>query len=154
MFQIHGLEAEPFQHLFQLSDEALKAQNACRRVVDESPGTPCRVSLEDARLGEEVILVNFEHLPVSSPYQSRHAIYVRRNVEQATLDRNEVPQLLRHRLIAVRAFDSDDMMAHAETVAGTDLEPVMQRFLADEAVQYLHLHYANAGCFAARVTRD
>ena len=76
-FQIHALPSEPFSKFFAMSDETLSKLNAKREIVQSCPGTPCRVSLEDARNGETVVLVNYEHLSVASPYKSSHAIFVR-----------------------------------------------------------------------------
>src|SRR5262245_6174613 len=102
-FRITGLPAETFQHLFTLPDDELAKHNAVRRIADDSrPGYPCRVSLTDSRPGDELILVNYEHLPVASPYRMRFAIYVRRGEE--TYDRiNDVPEQLRLRMLAVRS---------------------------------------------------
>jgi hypothetical protein len=81
-FRITGLPAEDFAHLFALSDEELKARGAVRRIADERmPGTPCRVSLTDSQPGDELLLVNYEHHPVDSPYRMRFAIYVRKGEE-------------------------------------------------------------------------
>src|SRR5437588_9566636 len=75
-FRITGLPAENFDHLFALSDAELAAQGAVRR---DAPGAvPCRISLTDATPGEEVILTNYEHHAVDSPYRMRFAIYVRK----------------------------------------------------------------------------
>jgi len=64
-FRIKGLPAERFEHLFRMSDEELKQHGAVRKVADQrDPGYPCRVSLTDSKPNEELILVNFEHLPV------------------------------------------------------------------------------------------
>ena len=77
-FRITGLPAERFDHLFRLSDAELAAQGAVRRIADgRDPGYPCRVSLTDSQPGDELLLVNYEHLPVDSPYRMRFAIYVR-----------------------------------------------------------------------------
>jgi hypothetical protein len=38
--------------------------------VDEFPGFPCRVSLQDAEIGEEVILLPYQHHKTNSPYQA------------------------------------------------------------------------------------
>jgi Protein of unknown function (DUF1203) len=73
-FRITGLPAEPFSPLFSLSDEALKAHGAVRRIADGS--YPCRISLTDSEPGDELLLVNHEHHPVGSPYRMRFAIYV------------------------------------------------------------------------------
>src|ERR1041384_5741173 len=115
-FRITGLPAENFDHLFALSDAELAAQGAVRR---NAPGAvPCRISLTDATPGEEVILANYEHHAVDSPYRMRFAIYVRKG--ETTYDRaDEVPEQLRQRTLAVRAFDSVGMMVERELIEGT-----------------------------------
>jgi Protein of unknown function (DUF1203) len=70
-FRIRGLEARQFDHLFALSDAELAEHGAVRRIA-EGP-RPCRISLSDAKPGDELILVNYEHHPVSSPYRMRFA---------------------------------------------------------------------------------
>ena len=150
-FRISGLPAEPFQHLFALGDAELQRQGAIRRVAEDS-GYPCRISLTDAKAGDEVILVNYEHQDADTPYRSRHAIYVRAG-EQRYQSTGEIPEQLRKRLLSVRAFDARGMMVDADVTDGTALEPVIDRFFGDESVAYLHLHYARPGCYAARVDR-
>ena len=44
---------------------------------ERTPGCPCRISLTDSEPGDELILINYEHHPVSSPYRIRFAIHVR-----------------------------------------------------------------------------
>ena len=74
-FRILGLPAEEFTHLFDLSDFDLAAQGGVRRTVDAK--YPCRVSLTDSQTGEALLLINYEHHPVASPYRMRFAIFVR-----------------------------------------------------------------------------
>jgi hypothetical protein len=152
-FRMTGLPAERFAHLFALSDAELAAQGGVRRIADgRTPGYPCRVSLTDSRPGDELLLVNYEHHAVASPYRMRFAIYVRKGEE--TYDRvGEVPEQLRTRTLAVRAFDADAMMLGWEIVDGRDLEAAIERLLADERAAYLHVHFAAPGCYAARVER-
>ena len=96
--------------------------------------------------------MNFEHHSVASPYRMRFAIYVRKGEE--TYDRvGEVPEQLRIRTLAVRAFDAGAMMVGWELVDGHDLEAAIERRLAEPRAAYLHVHYAAAGCYAARVER-
>lgn len=152
-FQVTGLPLEPFSSLFALSDEELARQGAMRVTADERPGFPCRVSLQDAAVGEKLMLLNYEHLPVATPYRSRHAIYVRESATEARLAVGEVPQQLRTRLLSVRAFDSAGMMKAAEVAPGTAIENVIEQLLADPAVAFLHVHNAKWGCYAARVDR-
>jgi hypothetical protein len=152
-FRIIGLPATQFADLFALSDAELAAHGAVRQIADaRSPGYPCRVSLTDATAGEELLLVNYEHHAVASPYRMRFAIYVRKGEE--TYDRvDEVPDQLRRRPLAVRAFNADAMMVGRELVEGRDLEPAIERLLSDPRAAYLHIHFAAPGCYAARVER-
>src|SRR5438132_1188058 len=145
-FRIIGLPAERFAHLFALSDAELAAQGAVRRTADaRTPGYPCRVSLTDSKAGDELVLVNYEHHSVASPYRMRFAIYVRKGEE--TYDRiGEIPEQLRIRTLAVRAFDADAMMVGWELVDGHDLEAAIARRLAEPRATYLHMHFAAAGC--------
>ena len=152
-FQISGLPLADFAPLFALSDEQLAQRHIVRRVADEHPGFPCRVSLRDAEPGERLLLLNYEHLAVASPYRSRHAIYVRENAVEALPAVNEVPNVLALRLLSIRAFDSDGMMQEADVVQGKDAAPVFERMLGNARVAYLHVHNAKPGCFAARVDR-
>jgi hypothetical protein len=64
-----------------------------------------------------------------------------------------VPEALRIRLISIRAFDSKHFMVAADIVEGKQLEEAIPALLAEPEVEYLHLHHAIRGCFAARVTR-
>ena len=84
-FRIRGFEAEQFSHLFALSEAELAAQGALRKIADGP--CPCRVSLTDATPGDEVILVNYEHHAVASPYRMRFAIYVRCRLNRSTQHR-------------------------------------------------------------------
>jgi hypothetical protein len=152
-FRIKGLAAERFQHLFALSDAELAKCGAVRRTADDRrPGYPCRVSLTDSAPGDELILLNYEHLPVDSPYRMRFAIFVRRG--EKTYDQvNEVPEQLRRRVLSVRALDAQGMMTGFELVDGRDLEPAIERLLHPADAEYLHVHFAAPGCYAARVER-
>lgn len=152
-FRITGLPAEHFTHLFALSDEELTARGAVRRIADQrTPGYPCRVSLTDAQAGDELLLVNYEHHAVDSPYRMRFAIFVRKG--EATYDAiDEVPEQLRTRMLAVRAFDAKAMLLAFELVDGRRLETVIEQQLADPNVAYLHAHFAAPGCYAARIER-
>jgi len=152
-FRITGLPAEKFAHLFALSDDALAAQGAVRRIADgRTPGYPCRVSLTDSREGDELILVNYEHHAVASPYRMRFAIYVRKGEERFDAV-DEVPEQLRTRTLAVRAFDDSGTMVAWELVDGRQLIAAIERQIADTRADYLHIHFAAAGCYAARVER-
>ena len=149
-FRITGLPAERFSHLFTLSDAELAAQGAVRRTAEHP--APCRISLTNARIGDEVILTNYEHHAVDSPYRMRFAIFVRKGEE--TYDKiDEIPKQLRKPTLAVRAFDADGMMVGRELIEGSELEAAIARQFSVPGASYLHIHFAAAGCYAARVER-
>lgn len=152
-FRIAALSTEPFHHLFGADDATLEAAGARRMTVDSYPGFPCRISLQDAPIGETVLLLNYEHQPARSPYQSSHAIFVREFASQAQLEPGQVPEQLRRRLLSIRAFDEDDMIIDGDVVDGDAFERPALAMLAKTAVRYLHVHNAKHGCFAARVDR-
>jgi Protein of unknown function (DUF1203) len=152
-FRIRGLPAEQFAPLFDLPDAALAERGAVRSTADaREPGYPCRISLTDSKAGDELILVNYEHHPVASPYRMRFAIYVRRGEE--TFDAvDTVPEQLRKRTLAVRAFDDTAMMVGWQIVEGAELEGAIEQAFAEPRAAYLHVHFAAPGCYAARVER-
>jgi hypothetical protein len=152
-FQIVALSGSSFAPLFDMSDEELAARGAVRRIADYCPGFPCRVSLRDAEPGETVVLANFEHLPVASPFRSRYAVYVRRGAVEARLAPGEVPDMLCSRLLSVRAFDDAGMLVDAEIVDGHELAAAIARLFRASETSYLHVHFARPGCYAARVER-
>ncbi|MEM7711850.1 MAG: DUF1203 domain-containing protein [Pseudomonadota bacterium] len=152
-FQIHPLSADPFTPLFDLTDDDLAARGARRMVADSHPGFPCRVTLADAPVGEEVILANHVHQPANSPYRASHAVYVRRSARPSRPAPGAVPEVLSRRTLAVRGFDAAAMMRRAEIVEGADLSAALDAMLADEEIADVHIHFAARGCFAARATR-
>ena len=152
-FRIKGLPAEHFNHLFAMTDEELAEHHVVRRIADDrQPGYPCRVSLTNSKPGDELLLVNYEHLPVNSPYRMRFAVFVRKG-DQTYDEIGEVPEQLRKRTLAVRAFDRQDMMLAFELVDGRTLEQAIEKLFATPHAEYLHVHFAAPGCYAARVER-
>jgi hypothetical protein len=152
-FQIHSLPEGDFQKYFEMDAAELAAHSAQIHQVEAKPGAPCRVRLEDADVGERVVLVNYQHQPANSPYQSSHAIYVSEKAVQSQPKVGEVPDMLACRTLSVRGFDTDDCIQDADLVDGTALGQKLDAIFANEQVEYVHVHYAQRGCFAAKVTR-
>ena len=154
-FQISGLAPQQFSHLFLLDDQQLAAQGIDRHIADEAFSYPCRVSMDDAEIGEELLLLNFTHLKTTSAYQAKGPIFVRRHAIEAKVFVDELPPMLlqAHRLFSVHAFDSTDRMIDAEVIDSMQLQAQLENFLCNPQVSYLHVHFARRGCFAARVDR-
>jgi hypothetical protein len=151
--RILGLSPGPFSALFALDAAELAARRALRVVADASPGYPCRVSLADAEVGEELVLANYEHQPAHSPYRASHAVFVRRAARERYDRVGEVPAQLRSRLLSLRAFDECGMLVGADVVEGAALESLARSLLADPCASYVHAHFARPGCYAARIER-
>lgn len=152
-YRVTGLSPAPFRALFDLSDEELAARGAVRRIANEPHAFPCRVSLEDAAVGEELLLLPFRHHDCRSPYQATGPIYVRRNAREVYSAVNTIPEQQRRRLLSVRAYDAEGWMVDADVTPGDGLEAIARRLLEIPAAAYLHVHSARAGCYACRIER-
>ncbi|HEV6967530.1 DUF1203 domain-containing protein [Roseateles sp.] len=151
-FRVTGLSAQPFAHLFGLSDDELARHGAVRLMTAEGDRHPDRVELRLARPGEAVLLVNHEHQSADTPYRSRHAIFVREHAEASFDAVDQLPSMLRS-LMSLRAFDADGMMVDADIAEGDAVEGLIERLLAQPEVAYVHAHYARRGCYAALIRR-
>jgi hypothetical protein len=152
-FQIIPLDPSQFASWFSLSDVELAARGARRCVVDANPGYPCRVSLEDASIGEEVLLLAYAHHDVDGPYRASGPIYVRAAAQAVSLAVDEVPRMLRHRLLSLRAYDRLGLMREAVVTSGERLEDAVRALLAEDHVAYVDIHNAKPGCFNCRAVR-
>lgn len=152
-FRVSGLPRAPFAPLFDLSDEELAAHLARRVVADATPGYPCRISLEDAAPGEELLLVHYEHQAAATPYRASHAVYVRKSAIETAETVDRLPSALAERLLSLRAFDVEGAMIAGEVAEGDAAVAAIEAMLADPAAAYIHAHYAKRGCYAALIDR-
>jgi hypothetical protein len=153
-FVLSGLDPVEFQDVVRRSDAQLEANGMRRMRVDKVGSFPCRVSLEDAALGEEVVLLPYVHQPTDSPYRASGPIFVRQAAKTPVRIVDTIPPYLSSRMLSVRAYNSRDEIIDAEVVAGDTAEAAFRRLLANEAAAYLHVHFARYGCFGCRVDRQ
>lgn len=147
-FRLSGLAPTPFTHLFALDDASL-ARHGMRRVIADSDwGYPCRVGLEDARAGQELLLLPWAHLAGATPYRASGPVFVRRDARQRVLAPGEVPAYVSRRLISLRAYDSAWMMVDATVCEGGEVAGELKRMFGDAAVACVHLHNARRGCYS------
>lgn len=151
-FRVIGLDPSPFRDLHALSSEALAERGVERVRVDEKPGAPCRISLDDAEIGEHVLLVNHLHQPAATPYHQQGPIFVRDTHKRFSAVNAIAPAMAR-RTLSLRGFDVRHMMIEAELIDGADAAGLIERFFANSSVAYIHAHYAKRGCFAATIER-
>ena len=152
-FRVRGLSPDLFAPLFALTDQELAERGAERRIAGETSALPCRVSLEEATQGEELLLLPYRHHAGPSPYQASGPIFVRREARAAFDAVNELPAMQLRRLSSARAYDAAGFMVDAEVVAGADLESLIRRYLDRPDVSWIDVHNARPGCFAFRVER-
>ncbi|WP_222937550.1 DUF1203 domain-containing protein [Spartinivicinus ruber] len=136
-----------------LTDAELIESNAKWMEVDLKPGYPCRVSLEDADIGERILAINYCHHSVDTPYKASGPIFVRENALTANLSINEVPMMLRHRLLSLRAYNDQGMMVDAHITEGVNLDTTINEVFIEPCIEYIQIHNAKPGCFNCTVVR-
>ncbi|WP_439566801.1 DUF1203 domain-containing protein [Sphingopyxis sp.] len=152
-YSIRGLSPDRFAPLFALGDAELAAINARRVTATSDRGFPCRISLDDAQAGEEVILLHHVSHDVDTPFRSAYAIYVRAGVDTAAYY-DALPPAFAGRTMAFRGFDAAGMLVAAQLAPGEDGDEAIRALFANPAIAYIHAQYATNGCFAARIERD
>ena len=152
-YQIKGLDPAPFAPLFKLDDAQLEARGMARMTAD-NPNFPCRVTLRDCELGEEVILLNHVSHDGPNPYRASHAIFVSRSATERGEYMDRIPPALDRRILSLRAFDANGLMVDAALVQPGEADPAIRRLLANPATDHIDAHNATRGCFAARIDRN
>lgn len=152
-FQILPIANDAFAHLTQLTDDELALHQAVRQTVTVNPGFPCRLTLEDAPVGEEVLLFPYLHQAVDGPYRASGPVYVRPSAESFTPEVNEIPNMLKLRAQSLRAYDANGMMVAATVVKGEAIRSAFEKMFANALVAEVHLHNAKPGCFNCRAIR-
>jgi len=151
-FIIKPLSHNTFSHLMQLSQSELAMHNAKWISVDSKPGYPCRVSLAEASVGERVLAIPFYHHDVDSPYRASGPIFVREHANTADIKPNHIPEILKQRLLSLRAYNSKNMMCDAAIFQGEEnLIKGIKNFFENTEIAYIHIHNANPGCFNCSV---
>jgi len=151
-FRVAGLDPSLFADLHGLSDAELAARSMQRVRVERKPDAPCRISLDDAEVGETVLLLNYDHQAAGTPYRQQGPIFVRETGARFEAE-NLIPPALARRTLSLRGFDADHMMIEADLVDGAEAAQLVERFFANADVAYIHAHYAKRGCYAARFDR-
>lgn len=152
-YRIRGLDPAQFADRFAMESGALAASLSRRLTAEASGNYPCRVSLEDAAPGEEILLTNFTNHAVGTPYRNTFAIYVRRKAGCAAEFVDRLPPVLCARPIALRGYTADGLLHRASLALEDDVDAAIRDLLKDRDIAYIDAHNAKHGCFAARVER-
>ncbi|WP_427968835.1 DUF1203 domain-containing protein [Altererythrobacter sp.] len=152
-YRIRGLEPGQFAQYFTLDETGLREHLAERHIASAEGRYPCRVSLQDADPGDNLILLHYENHSAPTPYRNAFAIYVRAEAREAAEFIDELPPVLRGRPISLRAFDHSGRLCGAVLALADDVDAQARQLFRDEAIAYIDAHNAAYGCFAARMER-
>ena len=153
-YRIRGLDPAPFQPLFAMPDEELEKRGVMRMTVTAKPSFPCRVTLEDRNVGEQVLLLNHVSHDVENPYRASHAIFVTEGANQAAEFVDEIPPVLAARILSLRGFDDQGLMTEACLAQPGEADAAIRRLFANPDIATIHAHNATRGCFAAKIERN
>jgi hypothetical protein len=151
-YRITGLDPSPFKPLFGLSDKELAGRGIIRMIVTEKPSFPCRISLADREIGEQVLLLNHVSHDVANPYRASHAIFVA-DADQAEFV-DEVPPVFENRALSLRGFEKDGMMADAILTQPGEADAGIRKLFDNPEIETIHVHNATRGCFSAKIERN
>ena len=134
-YQINGLNPDAFAPLFKLDEAELSALGALRVTATADRGFPCRVSLEDAKAGETLILLHYTS-------------------HEAARFEDDAPPVFEGRPLGLRAFDADGMLRDAALAMPGEADAKIRGLFRSPDIAYIDAHNAAHGCFAARVERS
>ena len=137
-----------------LDPERLNLTGARSVTATGKPGFPCRVTLEDAEIGETLLLFHHVSHDVDTPYRSAYAIYVRESAEQPASYIDDVPPIMQARPLGLRGFDSDGMLRNAMLAMPGEADAKIRALFESPEIATIHAHNAAHGCFAAKIVRD
>jgi len=149
-FKISAIE-NIYNPLFKLTSEELSERNIVKMLVDEKPGYPCRVTLEDAEIGEEVLLLPLEHHKTTSPYKASGPVFIRKNAVKVDLAINEIPKMLFKRQQTLRLYDTNGMMIAAKSPSADEIRKEIETLFKNPKAKYIQVHNTNPGCYNCQV---
>jgi hypothetical protein len=116
-------------------------------------GEPLRCCLRFAREGEQIALISWAPFTEVSPWREVGPVYV--HAEHCTgYDEHALPGQLRRGPVLLRTYYADGSMdyEHNTVVGDEDIEPVLDRLLAEPDVAQVHVRSLRPQCFLYAVT--
>lgn len=153
-YRVRGIDPAPYKPLFGLANDELARLGVVRMTVSAKPSFPCRVSLTDREIGESVLLLNHVSHDVANAYRASHAIFVAEGEENAAEFIDQVPPVFQTRVLSLRGFDADGMMADAILTQPGEADEGIRKLFENPAIETIHAHNAVRGCFSATIERN
>ena len=139
-----------------LLDETREREVAARRAVSPEPdggAFPVRCCLRDVADAEDVLLVSVRPPSADSPYAAHSPVYVHREPCDGHGANGAMPEVLRNRLLSLRAYTAEHMITGTATEHGRHAARAIAELLADPRAEYVFVHFAGPGCYVCRVDR-
>lgn len=129
--------------------------NTIRRVAATAGGAPCRHCLRDAQAGDMMLLGSYNLLAPLGIYWTPSPIFVHADACARYDAADDVPEIVRTRLVSVRAYDRDDQCLYdlGQAVQGTAVDPFLTRAIGDARTKFVNIHTAKPGCLLCRMER-
>jgi Protein of unknown function (DUF1203) len=153
-FVIQGLDPAMFGSVSLQMQATFNGAPMERHEVTESPGFPCRITLDDAEVGHTVLLVSYPHHQANSPYAQSGPIFVTETAMECARYVDEIPPALARRTLSLRAYDADGTMIDAVIVEGDVAKEAIKAMFEDQTIVRIDAHNATRGCFAAHIMRQ
>jgi hypothetical protein len=117
-------------------------------------GEPLRCCLRFAQAGEQIALISFAPFEQASPWREVGPVFVHADHCEGYAERR-LPDELRRGPRVLRTYRADGSMNYEQNtlVGDEDLEPVLDRLLAEPDVATVHVRTVLPQCFLYAVTR-
>jgi hypothetical protein len=117
--------------------------------------SPCRHCLAESEIGTPLLLSSYHFGRPHGVYWTPSPIFLHAELCERFERADIVPEIVRHRLVSVRAYDADDMCIYdlGDVCDGTDVERLLERALSGRPTDYVNIHTARPGSFLCRVER-
>lgn len=152
-YVIEGIDPAPYLPLYGCTEAVLAERSVIRMCADKESAFPCRVTLEDAPVGEALLLLNHESRAPGTPYHARHAIFIREAAIAPGRFVDTIPPVVAKRKVSLRAFDAQGMMIDAMLAEPGEADAGLRSLFANPSVLEVDVHNAVRGCFSARARR-
>ena len=129
--------------------------NAVKRMTTTADGAfPCRVCLNYAKPGEDVLLGSYDLPKPQGLYWTPSPIFVHADPCIPYTGHDEVADIVRRNaIVSVRAYDADNMCLYdlGQVSDGHDVDAPLAHALADPRTSFVNIHTARPGCLLCRV---
>jgi hypothetical protein len=115
---------------------------------------PCRLCLRTFRMGAEArLLFTYNPFEGLEPLPAPGPVFVHADGCAPFDAACGFPESLHEVPLVLDGFALGAMLQRREHVTGRDVETAAQRIFANDAVRYIHVRNADAGCYVARLER-